>query len=309
MASRWGNSDRLFSWAPKSLQLVAAAMKLKDTCSLEKSYDTPRQHIKKQRHYFTDKGPSSQSYGFSRSHVWMWELDYKESWAPKNLSFQTVVLEKTLENPLDCKEIQPVHCKGNQSWIFIGRTVAEVETPIVWPPDAKSWLIGEAPDAGKDWRQEEKGMTENELVGWHHWLNGHEFDQTLEDEVQGSLVCCCPWGCKELDTTEWLNTNSSMRWLYIMSLNIYKNYENVLLLNVILVSLFSSCSGRNQAVGLSVFPTTYTFSLTNNQATIFIDFIFYNININQVSFITSNTIIYYYLVVNYLYSGLLRGAF
>ena len=110
----------------------------------------------------------------------MWELDYKESWAPKNWCFWTVVLEKTLESPLDCKEIQPVHPKGNQSWIFIGRTDAEAETPILWPPDAKSWLIGKVLYAGKDWRREEKGMTEGEMVGWHHWLNGHELSKLQE---------------------------------------------------------------------------------------------------------------------------------
>ena len=113
-------------------------------------------------------------YGFSGSHVWIWELDYKESWAPKNWYFWTVVLEKTLESPLDCKEIQLVHPKGDQSWIFIEKTDVEAETPILWPPDVKSWLIGKDPDAGKYWRQE-KGTTEDEMVGWHHWLNGHEF--------------------------------------------------------------------------------------------------------------------------------------
>ena len=122
-----------------------------------KSYDQPRQHITKQRHYFTKKGPSSLSYGFSSSHVWMWELDYKESWAPKNWCFWTVVLEKTLESPLDCKEIQPVHPKGNRCWILTGRTDAEAETPVLWPPDAKNWLTWKDLDAGKDWRQEEKG--------------------------------------------------------------------------------------------------------------------------------------------------------
>ena len=124
------------------------------------------QHIKKQRHYFANQDPSSQSYSFSSSHVCMWELDYKESWAPKNWCFWTVVLEKTFECPLGCKEIQPVHPKGNQSWIFIGRTDAEVETPILWPPDLKNWLTGKDPDAGKDWRQEEKG--------WQRmrWLDG-----------------------------------------------------------------------------------------------------------------------------------------
>ena len=125
------------------------------------SYDQPRQHIKNQRHYFANKGLSCQCYGFSCSHVSMWELDYKESWAMKNWCFWTVVLEKTLESPSDCKAIQPVHLKGDQPWVFIGRTDVEAETPVLWPPDAKSWLIGKDPDAGKDWRQEEKGMTED----------------------------------------------------------------------------------------------------------------------------------------------------
>ena len=130
----------------------------------------------KSRHYFADKGPSSQSFGFSNSHVWMWELHNKESWEPKNWCFWTVVLEKTLESPLDSKEIQPDNPKGNQSWIFIGRTDAEAETPILWPPDAKNWLTGKDPDAGKDWKWEKKGTTEDETVGWHHWLYGHEFE-------------------------------------------------------------------------------------------------------------------------------------
>ena len=140
------------------------------------NYNQPRQHIEKQRHYFANKGPSSQSHGFSSSHLWMWELDYKESWALKNWCFWTVVLEKTLESPLDCREIQPVHPKWNQSWIFIGRTDAQAETPILWPPDAKNWLNGKDPDAGKDWSQEEKAMTEDEMVGWHHRLDGHVFE-------------------------------------------------------------------------------------------------------------------------------------
>ena len=139
------------------------------------SYDKPRQHIKKQRHHFASKGPSNQSYVFSSSHVWMWELDNKKGWALKNWCLWTVVLEKTLESLLDIKEIQPVHPKGNQSWIFIGRTDAEAETPILWPPDTKSWLIWKDPDAGKEWRWEEKGMTEDEMVVWHHWLYGLEF--------------------------------------------------------------------------------------------------------------------------------------
>ena len=228
--------------------MVTAAIKLKDASPLKKSYDQPRHHLEKQRHHFADKGPSNESYGFSSGYVWMWELDSKESWAPKNWCFWTVVLEKTLESSLDCREIQPVHPKGNQSWIFIGRTDVEAEAPVLWlsesvkslsrvrlfatpwtvahqaprsmgfsrqeywsglpfpsprdlpnprieprspalqadaltsePPilwlaDAKNWLIWKDPDAGKDWRWEEKGMTEDEMVGWHHRLNGHEFE-------------------------------------------------------------------------------------------------------------------------------------
>ena len=143
----------------------------------KKSYDQPRQRIKKQRHYFANKGLSSQSYGFSSCHVWMWKLDYKESWAPKNWCFWTVVLEKTLDSPLDCKEIEPVYPKGNQPWIFIGRrTDGEAETPNTWPPDAKTWFIWKDPEAGKDWRWEEKGTTEDEMVQWHHQLNEREFE-------------------------------------------------------------------------------------------------------------------------------------
>ena len=133
-----------------------------------KSYGQLRQHIKKQRHYFADKSPSSESHGFSSDHVWMWELDYKESWELKNWCFWTVVLEKTLESPLDWKEIQPVHPK-DQSWMFIGRTDADPETPVFWPPDGKNWLTRKDPDAGKDWRQEERGTTEGEMVGWHEF--------------------------------------------------------------------------------------------------------------------------------------------
>ena len=158
---------------------------------------------------FLPPNPYSQSYGFSSSQVWMWELDRKKKgWAPNNQCFWMVVCKKTLESPLDCKEIQPVHPKGDQSWIFIGRTDAEAETPKLWPPDAKSQLIGKDPDAGKDWGQEEKGVTEDEMVGWHHWLNGLEFEQSPGDGGgQGSLECCSPWGHKELDTTEWWNNN------------------------------------------------------------------------------------------------------
>ena len=159
----------------------------------QESYDKSRWHIKKQRHHFANKRPYRQSYGFSSTHVQMWELDHKEGQAPKSGCFRTVVLEKTLESPLDSKEIKPVNPKGNQPWVFTGRT--EAETPIPWPPDVKSWLTGKDPDAGKDWRQEEKG---DEMVGWHHWLNGHEFEQTPGvGDGQGSLVCCSSWGHKE----------------------------------------------------------------------------------------------------------------
>ena len=176
MGKQWKQWETLFLGTPKSFQMVTAAMKLKDACSLEEKYDQPRHHIKKQRHYFANKGLSSQGYGFSSNHVWMWELDHKESWALKNWCFWTVVLEKTLENPLDCKEIQSVHPNGNQSRIFIGRTDAEADTLIFWPPNAKNSLTGKDPDSGKDCRLEEKGTIEYEMVGWHHWLNGCEFE-------------------------------------------------------------------------------------------------------------------------------------
>ena len=159
------------------MQVVIAAMKLKDACSLF----------------------------FSSNHVQMWELDYKESWVPKNWCFWTVVLEKTLESPLVCKEIQPVHPKGNQSWIFIGRTDAEAEAPIVWLTNGKNWLIWKDPDAGKDWRQE-KGTTEDEITRWHYRLDGYKFEQAPEvGNGHGSLVYCSPWGCKESDRNERLN--------------------------------------------------------------------------------------------------------
>ena len=176
MSNRWGNSgnsDRLYflelqNHCGRWLQPWNSKM----LAPWKKSYDQPRQHFKKQRHYFANKGLSSQDYGFSSGHVWMWKLDWEESWGPKNSCLWTMVLEKTLQSPLNCKEIQSVHPKGNQSWIFIGRTDAEAETPIIQPSDAKNWLIWKDPDAGKDWRWEEKGMTEDEMVGWHHQLNG-----------------------------------------------------------------------------------------------------------------------------------------
>ena len=147
----------------------------------KKSYDKPRQCIRKQRHHFANKGLSSQSYGLSSSHVWMWELYHKEGWAQKNRYFWIVVLEKTLESPLDSKKFKPVNPKGNQPWIFIGRIDSKVEVSIFWPLDANNWFIVKDPDAGKNWGLEEKGVTENEMVVWHRWINGHEFEQTLGD--------------------------------------------------------------------------------------------------------------------------------
>ena len=168
MGKQWNseNSDRLyFGGAPKSLQMVITVMKLKDASPWKKSYDQSRQHIKKQRYYLTNIGSSSQGYGFSSGHVWMWELDCEESWVPKNWCFWTVVLEKTLESSLDFKEIQPVHPKRDQSWVFFGKNDAAAETPVLWPPHAKSWRIGKDSDAGRDWAQEEKGTT-----AWDGWL-------------------------------------------------------------------------------------------------------------------------------------------
>ena len=150
---------------------------------------------------------------FSSGHVWMWELDYIESWVLKNWCFWTVVLENTLESPLDCKEIQPVHPKGDQSWVFIGRPDTKAETPTLLPPHAKSWLIGKDPDTGRDWGQEEKGTTEDEMAGWHHWLNGRESEWTLGvGDGQGGLACCDSWGHKESDTAEWLNW-TELNWI------------------------------------------------------------------------------------------------
>ena len=173
---------------------------------LGKKADKPREHIKKQTHHFTEKSPYSQSHGFSSSHVRMWELDHKEDWASKNW-FRTVVLEKTVESTLECKKNKPaINPKGNEPWIFIERTDTEAEAPILWPPDVKGQLIGKDPDAGKDWRQEERGW---QRMRWHHQFNGHDFKQTPGNgERQGSLVCCSPWGCKESDTTEQLNNNN-----------------------------------------------------------------------------------------------------
>ena len=166
MGKQWKQWQSLFGGDAKLLPIVTAAMKLRIAWSLEEKLWPTRQYIKKQRHYFANKGLFSQSYGFSNSHVWIWELDLKESWAPKNWCFWTAMLEKTLEIPLDCKEIQAVHPKGNQSWIFIGSTDAEI--PVLWPPDAKNWLLRKDPDAGKIESGRRRGR--QMAVGWHHWL-------------------------------------------------------------------------------------------------------------------------------------------
>ena len=161
-------------------------------------WDKPRRCVEKQWHHSANKGP----YNFPGGHIWLWEMDRKEGRASKNWCLQNMVLEKTAESPLDRKEIKPVNLKGNQLWILIGRIDVEAEAPVFWSPDAKSWLIGKLPDAGKDWGQKEKLASENEMAGWHHQCNGHEPGQTLgDDEGQGSLTCCSSWGCKESDTT------------------------------------------------------------------------------------------------------------
>ena len=206
MGKQWKQCQTLFFWAPKSLQMVIAARKL--NLLLGRKVMTNLDSILKSRditlptkvHLVKAMVFPVVMYGCES-----WTVKKTEHWR-KNWCFWTVVLEKTLESPLDSKEIQPVRPKGNQSWILIGRTDAEAETPILWPPEAKNWLIRKDPDAGKDWRQEYKGTTDDKVVGWHHQLNGHEFGQAPGvSDGQGSLACCSPWSCKELDTTEWLN--------------------------------------------------------------------------------------------------------
>ena len=173
--------------------------------------------------------------GFSSSDVCIWELDYKESWAMKTWCFWTVVLEKTLESPLDCKEIQPVNPEGNQSWIFIGRTDAEVEAPILWPPHARNWLTGKDPDAGKDWRQE-KRATEDKMVGWHHQLNRNDFKQTLGDrEGQGSLVCCSPKGWQRF-RHDWVTEQKiSFCAVFYSLLSVFKYIKLMFLFNILYI--------------------------------------------------------------------------
>ena len=183
MGKQWKQWQTLFLGGFKITADGDCSHEIKKTLtSWKESYDQPR-HIKKQRYYFANNGLSSQGYGFSSGHVWMWELDYKESWMPRIDAFELWCWRRLLRVPWTArksnqsilKETQPVHPKGNQSWIFLGRTDAEAETPVLWPPDVKNWLMGKDHDAGKDWRWEEKGMTEDEMVGWYHWLNGHEF--------------------------------------------------------------------------------------------------------------------------------------
>ena len=213
MANRWGksgSSDRFYFVSSKITAGSDCSHEIKRLASWKKTCSKHKRRIKKQRHYFADNGPSSQSYGFSSSRVWMWEVDHKESWVPKNWWFQVAMLKKPFESPLDNKEIKPVNPKENQSWVVVGRTDAEAEVPILWPPNAKCQFIGKDLDAGKDCGQEENGATEDELVGWHLRLNEHEFEQTPGDSKgQGSLASCSSWGHKELDMTYRLNNNNN----------------------------------------------------------------------------------------------------
>ena len=209
MANRWGNngnSERLYFLSSKITSDGDCSHEIKRHLLLGRKVMTTEIAYSKAETLLCWQRSINSKLWFFCSHVQMWELDCKESWVPKNWCFWALVLEKTLECPLDCKEIQPVHPKGNQSWIFIGRTDAEAEAPILWPPDVKNWLIGKDSDARKDCRWEEKGTREDEMVRWHHWLNEHEFEQALGvGDWQGSLVCCSPWDRKDSDTTDWLN--------------------------------------------------------------------------------------------------------
>ena len=175
MGKQWKQWQTLFFWGSKITADDDCSHEIKILAPWKESYDQPRQPIKKQRHYFANKGLISQRYGFSSSYVWMWEMDCEEGWAPKNWCFWTVVLEKTLESPLNYKKIQPVHPKGNQSWYSLEGLMLKLKLQYFGHLIQRHWLIWKDPDVGKDWRQEEKGMTEDEMVGWHHPLDGHEF--------------------------------------------------------------------------------------------------------------------------------------
>ena len=212
MGKQWKQWYTLFSEAPKSLQMVTTAMKLKDAHLLGRKAMTNLDVLKSRDNTLPTKVYRVKSMFFFSSHEWMWGFDHKEGWAPKNWCFHTVVLEKTLENPLDCKEIKPVNPKGNQSSIFIGRT--DAEAAIIQLPDVKSRLIGKDHDAGKDWRQEKKGTTKDGMVGWHQRLNGHGFGWTTgAGDGQGILPCCNSWGHKESDTTEQLNWTEPIQYI------------------------------------------------------------------------------------------------
>ena len=206
-----GSSDRFsLLGLQKSPWMVTAAMKSEDNSFLARKWWKNLDCVEKQRHYSADKCPYSQGHSLPSGHVWLWELDCKEGRTPKTQCLRTVVLEKTPEGPLDRKEIKPVSLKGDQSWTFTGRTDAEAEAPILWPLDAKNWLIGKDPDAGKDWGQKEKRVSEDEMAGWHHQCNEHELGQTPRDGGgQGGLACCRPWGRKESDMTGQLNNSNN----------------------------------------------------------------------------------------------------
>ena len=226
MANRWKNSVRLYFFGLQNqCRWWLQPWNKKTLTPWKKSYVQPRQHIQKQRHYFVNKVLFSKGYGVSSGLVWMWELDYKDSWVLTNWCFWTVILEKTLKSPLDCKEIQPVHPKGDQSWVFLGRTDVEAETPVLWPPDAESWLIWKDADAGRDWGQKEKGTMTDEMVGWYHLLNGHEFGWTLGvGDAQGGLSCCGSWDHKQSDMTEqlnWTEWSGSSCFSEILSLSLF----------------------------------------------------------------------------------------
>ena len=248
-----GNSVRLYFGGSKITEDGDCSHKIKRRLLLGRKDLTNLDSILKSRHYFANKGPSSQGYGFSSSHVWMWEMDYKESWVLKNWCFWTVVLEKTLESPLDCKEILYFQrSKGSKSWIFIGRTDVEAETPILWPPDGKSWLIWKDPDAGKDWRQEEKGTTEDEMVGKHHWLSEHaaaaakslQSCPTLCDPIEGSPLGSPVPGILQARTLEWVTISFSNAWKWKVEVKLLSRVQ-------LLVTPWTAASQAPLSMGVS----------------------------------------------------------